>query len=409
MVRLDEFKKSDADGVGSPLSGDRTLTFRPSDPQLSAGLVPHLFGLAIGFGKENDRADWPSSWPSRCGASQTLVPGNSFGTAPDLGSVMATTGQDAGGNCTYGSPTLSNYDAMAANSAYGPRHWGFVPLATWWDGPATDHRTVDPRHGLSGPSAYFEGWTFSATGMHSGTVQLRHYRKDDDHVTVAAGSPTEELILSAFYELDGVIGAIFPTEQPGTVPLRQYWHPLRHDYFATASGPGMWAAIMAGYEYKGIEGYVFPDVPYTMLGGWWSQSREDNLTTAVDSPLAAAADGAGYSYFGFDSPVYKYPIAGTIPLDNYWSNARQDHFLLANPASRAAAEYGNLYTYVRTEGYVMTSGGSPSGRSLVSYWSSSRAEHFSAARPAFRQSATDGGYSMVRGEGYALDPVYPNL
>lgn len=406
-LRLSDTEASDADGLGRPVSGARTLTFKVTDAQLSAGLVPHLFGLALGFGKENDRADWPSTGPARCGGAQTLgTARRAPRTAPDRESVMATVGVDAAGNCLFGGASLTNYDAMVARSEYGWRTMWFTPLANWRNG-ANDHLTAWPDDRAlptSGPSDSFEGWIFTFPNLQSGTVELRLYRSSSDYATVAAGSPNEAdvraLGYQPVYRPNGMIGAIFRTKQPGTVPLYQYFSASRGDYFATSSTQGMQAAMASGYELRGVEGYVFADVPYSMLGSWWSVLREDNLTTAVDSPLAEVADNSGYLYSGFEAPVFKYPVQGTVPLDNFWNGARADHFLLSNDASRSDALSAGYY-YLRTEGHVRVEG-APSYGPLQSYFSAARGDYFTFVSAGARGAAAIAAYAYRQDEGYPL-------
>jgi hypothetical protein len=406
-LRLSDTEASDADGLGRPVGGARTLTFKVTDGQLSAGLVPHLFGLALGFGKENDRTDWPSTAPARCGGAQTLgTARRAPRTAPDRSSVMATVGVDAAGNCLFGGATLSNYDAMVARSEYGWRTMWFTPLASWWNG-SNDHLAAWPDDRAlptSGPSESFEGWIFTFPNLQSGTVELRLYRSGTDYATVAAGSPNEAdvraLGYQPVYRPNGMIGAIFGAQQPGTVPLYQYFSASRGDYFATSSTEGVQAAKASGYELRGIEGYVFASVPYSMLGSWWSRARGDNLTTAVDSPLAETADLSSYLYSGFEAPVFKHQVQGTVPLDNFYGGSNGDHFLLANDASRSAAVSAGYYR-LRTEGYARVDG-SPSYGPLQSYFSAARNDHFTFVSAGARGAAAIAGYTFGQNEGYPL-------
>jgi hypothetical protein len=53
-------------------------------------------------------------------------------------------------------------------------------------------------------------------------------------------------------------GWVYPTQQPGTVPLYLYWSDARQDNFVTATAQGIADAVAAGYQRVRVEGYVFP-------------------------------------------------------------------------------------------------------------------------------------------------------
>jgi hypothetical protein len=51
---------------------------------------------------------------------------------------------------------------------------------------------------------------------------------------------------------------VLSTQEPGTVPLKLFWHAGRGDNFTTATAVGEQHALSGGYKFARIEGYVYP-------------------------------------------------------------------------------------------------------------------------------------------------------
>jgi Repeat of unknown function (DUF5648) len=85
---------------------------------------------------------------------------------------------------------------------------------------------------------------------------------------------------------EGIEAYIFPTSEPGTIPLYRTYHPTAYDHFYTTSFSQRNGAINdLGYEDEGIAGYVYPD---TSCGG---------------TPLYRAYSGAETDHFYTTSPT----------------------------------------------------------------------------------------------------------
>lgn len=128
-----------------------------------------------------------------------------------------------------------------------------------------------------------------------------------DNMTVA--TPESEGVAQTWgYTPTGRIeGYVFPTQQPGTVPLILYFNQDRGDFFTTASDIGIGSAKLADYAIQRVEGYVYP----------------------TQQP-------------------------GTVPLILFWLEAAQDNYTAGSPEGQTAARNSG-YAEVRVEGYVFTS------------------------------------------------------
>jgi hypothetical protein len=78
-----------------------------------------------------------------------------------------------------------------------------------------------------------------------------------DYFTTATPE-RERDALGSGYQFVRVEGYVFQNEQPGTGPLKLFWHGGRGDNFTTAMLAGEQGALAAGYQFVRIEGYVFP-------------------------------------------------------------------------------------------------------------------------------------------------------
>ncbi len=88
-------------------------------------------------------------------------------------------------------------------------------------------------------------------------IAAMHQCRLSDDLTAATPAGEREA-LAAGYEFVRVEGYIYPNRQPGTVPLKLFWHIGRNDNLTTATAEGEREALAAGYQFIRIEGYVFP-------------------------------------------------------------------------------------------------------------------------------------------------------
>jgi hypothetical protein len=103
-----------------------------------------------------------------------------------------------------------------------------------------------------------------------------------------------------------------------------------------------------------------------------------------------------------------------VPLDLYWSDSRQDNFTTATDQGRRDAVAAG-YRFVRTEGYVWPTQGvvpiDPIGEwrvvPLDLYWHPGRGDNFLAMSKLMADRAKQEGYVFVRNEGFLRFPV-PN-
>jgi hypothetical protein len=388
---------NDSGGAGVPMLGQGrySVFFGLGRSDVNGAMVPHELGHVLGFSHEMRRSDFQDDPTGACRESNAN--GDKLNTPADRNSIMASTGY------CQSNPTLSLYDEVGVQTAYGRRVAGFRPLTTWWKTSLGDHATVSSDASVSSvkssgySSVFANGWVFS--NQMPGTVPLKRYwhagRGDFFSTATAAGQSSAT---TGGYTLQATEGFVFPDQQPGTVPLKLFWSSQRSDNLTTASAAGEQAALAAGYTFVRNEGFVFADRPFDMLWLFWDAGREDNLTTAQNSSLVTAADNAGYSYVGFDGAVLKYQAPGTVALKTFWNGQRGDHLMTATADGEASAVNAG-YSFVRTEGFVY-----PSAQTglvpMKSYWNGSRSDNFTTVSRS--QSATSGGYTLTRTEGFAF-------
>ena len=164
-----------------------------------------------------------------------------------------------------------------------------------------------------------------------------------------------------------------------TVALKLFWNESRRDNFSTATADGEAAARAAGYAEARTEGYIFPtEQPGTVpLKLFWTahwerarvgepepavdeghpgyRLRADNFTTATPDGEAAAR-AAAYTFARIEGYVFPTEQPDTVPLKLFWSEARGDNFTTATADGEASALAAG-YVFVRVEGYVFKSGG----------------------------------------------------
>ncbi|WP_375772477.1 hypothetical protein NR798_16835 [Archangium gephyra] len=392
VVRLQDSLSANTDGIGYSSTSARIMTLGVNRSDFDGGLVPHEFGHVLGFAHEMARSDFPDDTSGPC--AEGNVSGDILQTPPDRQSIMAS-------DYCQTNVSLSGWDVLGSQNAYGRRAQGFSQLLTAWSPYRTDHASVATQVGRNSVAeaayafAYVEGWLFDQPAP--GTVPLKLYYNSsrEDNFTLAT-SASESAAQGSGYYLARTEGYLYPTQQPGTVPLKTFWSSAQQDYFMTSTSQGEAAALASGYELVRIEGYLFQDVPYALGWAYWNAARTDNLLTSQGSSLAVYAGGNGYEFSGFDNLVLKYAIPGTAALKTYRGGPNLDHFATGTAQGELEA-VNSGYSLVGTEGYVFTSqvsGSTP----LNSYWNPTRRDNYTTSSRG--SWATGSGYALTRAEGY---------
>jgi hypothetical protein len=154
--------------------------------------------------------------------------------------------------------------APAANAVgYGPHqplvvwyHWGRQDNFTAWSQTQNDSAYAAEYEIVRYEEAWLPVFASSNTGSQR-ELSLYYSYDRGDNMSVAHPDGIADA-RSAGYVRVGYQGYVYVTQQPGTVPLYQYWHPGREDNFATATPEGIASAESAGYIRIRIEGYVLP-------------------------------------------------------------------------------------------------------------------------------------------------------
>jgi len=136
-----------------------------------------------------------------------------------------------------------------------------------------------------------------------------------------------------------------------TPSLDLYWDPVRQDNFSTATLEGQRDAADAGYRWIRREAFLYPSAEpgVVPLKLYWSDARGDNMTCATPEGEQSAID-AGYRYIRTEGYVQPDAAPDRIPLKQYWNPSRGDNILVGTAQGEAdaiAAGYG----LVRVEGY----------------------------------------------------------
>ena len=75
---------------------------------------------------------------------------------------------------------------------------------------------------------------------------------------MAATAEGERAATDKGYKFIRIEGYLYPTQQPGTVPLKLYFSDATLDNFTTATEEGERVARDNGYRFVRVEGYLFP-------------------------------------------------------------------------------------------------------------------------------------------------------
>ncbi|MGA0599608.1 LGFP repeat-containing protein [Caulobacter sp. KR2-114] len=149
-------------------------------------------------------------------------------------------------------PTLGAHDVALADAH-------LVPLGLYFDSASGDHMTSAT--GLPPQLTDFYQTVRQEAQVYQehppGAVALKLYFKEatGDYATVATPEGERD-VQSAGYEFAGLQGYVFPGPQPGLAPLKLYVGPDGKDYFLAASAASLGEAEAAGYRFVRIEGYA---------------------------------------------------------------------------------------------------------------------------------------------------------
>jgi hypothetical protein len=145
-----------------------------------------------------------------------------------------------------------------------------------------------------------------------------------------------------------------PPSQQNLVPLKLFWNAEREDNFSTATTLGEQEALANGYQFIGIEGYVFSNQePGTVpLKLYWNAQRGDYFTTATPQGEQDAL-GSGYQFIRIEGYVFQSETQhqSIVPLKLFWHGGRGDNSTTAIPGTEQSA-YAAGYQFVRFEGYI---------------------------------------------------------
>jgi len=157
------------------------------------------------------------------------------------------------------------------------------------------------------------------------------------------------IVLMAF----GIVMAEIGQAQD-TMPLNSYWCAGdRTDYFTTGTAGGQSAANDWSCEFKRTEGYVFPSeqpgtVPLLLL---WSDDRTDNATVASEATKAELLD-SGYRQTSSEGFIYSTEQPGTVPLKLFF-NKDMNEYYSTTPQTGEKAAIDEGFEFVRIEGYIL--------------------------------------------------------
>jgi hypothetical protein len=137
------------------------------------------------------------------------------------------------------------------------------------------------------------------------------------------------------------------------VPLKLYRNLERADYFDTSTEQGEKDAKNGNYEFVRTEAYVFANPrPGTVpLKLYWIPERHEHDYFLIATPQSENdAKSAGYQFVRIEGYVYPEPRSGTVPLKRYWKG--NDNFFTAVKQGEKDA-FSEGYQFVRIEGYAI--------------------------------------------------------
>jgi hypothetical protein len=137
------------------------------------------------------------------------------------------------------------------------------------------------------------------------------------------------------------------------VPLKMYWNLDRADYFNTSTEQGEKDAKNGGYEFVRNDAFVFATphpgtIPLKLY--WIPERHEQDYFLIATSQSEKDAKSAGYQLVRIEGYVYPEPRPGTVPLKRYWKG-NDNFFTTDRQAERDALSQG--YQFVRIEGYAV--------------------------------------------------------
>lgn len=204
----------------------------------------------------------------------------------------------------------------------------------------------------------------------AGTIPLHRYFLSGSHGafggdTLYTGTRDDAGYSGYGYSYVGIAGYVFTSQQPGTVPFKQYFAGApKTDHFYTAEA---WTSGFLDYNYETNVGYVYPPpadhcgptdpAPASpnkvVLHHYYNGNNIDNFyTLGRDDGFYA---NYGYGYQGCKAIVWDRQVPGSTPLHRYWNGVGGDHFYTITRNDAGYAGYG--YGYETVEGYVFGSAG----------------------------------------------------
>ena len=124
----------------------------------------------------------------------------------------------------------------------------------------TDKNEADSLKALGWKDEGIEAYLFYPRVIYNGVESIPLYRSFHpvgDHFYTA---DRQEWITASTsgWKPEGIIGHIFATQVPDSIPLYRSWHLGIADHFYTTDKAEYDAAVSFGYSKEGIVGYVFP-------------------------------------------------------------------------------------------------------------------------------------------------------
>jgi hypothetical protein len=125
---------------------------------------------------------------------------------------------------------------------------------------------------------------------------------------------------------EGVAGYVFPSAQPGTVPLHRWLHPGDRSHFYTIRPA---ALDRPNAVYEGVVAQVYDHRAADAVPLYrWSNPHDNFYTTAPDGERAARL---GYRPRGIACYIDHQPKPGSVPLYRFYDPVRRQHFYTTHP------------------------------------------------------------------------------